>query len=195
MDIQRFEQEILRLAFETKARITAASVAYYLGIPSREANRMLNVLLEDGVIELDSDEGGNLYYHVPQRTMVDSALKGTSEQREAVRELDALYQMNTPSTDLALSEREEEPPVVMERIGLVRASEDDGMEPFSPSAMRPREVSAHRETDGMSAAMSAPPRRRYNSWLSRRSGALPGATRSLRCAYGPRRGPTSSHPR
>lgn len=65
MDVQQFEQAILKLAFETNARITAASVAYYLGIPSRDANRMLNELLREGVLELDSDEHGNLYYHVP----------------------------------------------------------------------------------------------------------------------------------
>ena len=46
MEVQRFEQAILKLAFETEARITTASVAYYLGIPSREANRLLNLLLE-----------------------------------------------------------------------------------------------------------------------------------------------------
>ena len=34
MDVQQFEQAILKMAFETDARITTASVAYYLGIPS-----------------------------------------------------------------------------------------------------------------------------------------------------------------
>lgn len=65
MEVQRFEQAILKMAFETDARITTASVAYYLGIPSREANRLLNRLLEEGVLELDSDADGNLYYQVP----------------------------------------------------------------------------------------------------------------------------------
>ncbi|WP_206524150.1 hypothetical protein [Lujinxingia sediminis] len=65
MEVQRFEQAILKMAFETDARITTASVAYYLGIPSREANRLLNQLLEEGVLELDSDADGNLYYQVP----------------------------------------------------------------------------------------------------------------------------------
>lgn len=65
MEVQRFEQAILKLAFETNARITTASVAYYLGIPSREANRLLNVMLEQGVLELDSDQDGNLFYRVP----------------------------------------------------------------------------------------------------------------------------------
>ncbi len=67
MEVQRFEQAILKLAFETEARITTASVAYYLGIPSREANRLLNLLLEEGVLELDSDSEGNLFYLVPHQ--------------------------------------------------------------------------------------------------------------------------------
>lgn len=66
MDIREFEQAVLKLAFETDARITTASVAYYLGVPSREANDQLNALLEEGVLELDSDETGNLFYLVPQ---------------------------------------------------------------------------------------------------------------------------------
>lgn len=77
MQLQQFEQEILRLAFETDSRITTASVAYYLGIPSREANRMLNLLLEEGVLELDSDLEGNLYYTLASR----------SEDIEAIKEL------------------------------------------------------------------------------------------------------------
>lgn len=65
MDVQQFEQAILKLAFETNTRITPASVAYYLGIPSRETNRLLNELLREGALELDSDEDGNLFYRVP----------------------------------------------------------------------------------------------------------------------------------
>ncbi len=65
MDLQQFEQAILKLAFETDARITTASVAYYLGIPSRDATNYLNNLLEEGVLELDSDPSGNLFYRVP----------------------------------------------------------------------------------------------------------------------------------
>ena len=45
MELQTFEQAILKLAFETDARITTASVAYYLGIPSHEATILLNLIL------------------------------------------------------------------------------------------------------------------------------------------------------
>lgn len=81
MEVQRFEQAILKLAFETEARITTASVAYYLGIPSREANRLLNLLLEEGVLELDSDSEGNLFYLVPHQGEHKQAFSKESFQR------------------------------------------------------------------------------------------------------------------
>ena len=71
MDTQQFEQSILRLAFETDTRLTTASVAYVLGVPTREANRMLNELLEGGVLELDSDEDGNLFYVVANQGIAE----------------------------------------------------------------------------------------------------------------------------
>lgn len=64
MKLPEFERAVLKLAFETDAKITTATVAYYLGIPSREANQLLNQLLEDGLLELDSDGSGNLFYKV-----------------------------------------------------------------------------------------------------------------------------------
>lgn len=81
MEVQRFEQAILKLAFETEARITTASVAYYLGIPSREANRLLNLLLEEGVLELDSDSEGNLFYRVPHQGENKQAFSKESFER------------------------------------------------------------------------------------------------------------------
>ncbi len=64
MKRQEFEKAVLKLAFETDTRITTASIAYYLGIPSREANELLNELLEEGVLEFDSDSSGNLFYKI-----------------------------------------------------------------------------------------------------------------------------------
>ena len=82
MELQTFEQAILKLAFETDARITTASVAYYLGIPSREATRLLNNLLEEGVLELDSDASGNLYYCLPNKPSESDSL-GLRDLRDA----------------------------------------------------------------------------------------------------------------
>lgn len=64
MKLQEFEKAVLKLAFETDTRITTASIAYYLGIASREANELLNELLVEGVLEFDSDSSGNLFYKI-----------------------------------------------------------------------------------------------------------------------------------
>lgn len=80
MEVQRFEQAILKMAFETDAKITTASVAYYLGIPSRKANELLEALLAEGVLELDSDDQGNLFYFVPNQSSPPLAAANTSEE-------------------------------------------------------------------------------------------------------------------
>lgn len=135
MDVQRFEQEILKLAFETSARLTPASVAYYLGVPSREANLLLNTLLEEGVLELDSDVDGNLYYRVPHQDII-------------ARELDAFDELSDDFEPLP--EEEPAPPREPRRVvALVSADEQtDHAEPLSPSRHRPPEQSALRATDG-----------------------------------------------
>ncbi|TDP64431.1 hypothetical protein [Bradymonas sediminis] len=80
MDVPQFEQAILKLAFETDARITTASVAYYLGLPSRRCNELLNALLAEGVLELDSDGEGNLFYRVPNKPAGSDAVMGQLRQ-------------------------------------------------------------------------------------------------------------------
>lgn len=94
MELHQFEQAILRLAFESQSRITTASVAYYLGIPSREANRMLNALLEEGALELDSDENGNLFYRVPDQVTDGEKLRQLREAHAPVPEPRAAVTMN-----------------------------------------------------------------------------------------------------
>lgn len=132
MDVQQFEQAILKLAFETDARITTASVAYYLGIPSRKANELLNELLEEGVLELDSDQDGNLYYRVPhkpeqnaglmprlleeKRTEVDARLDAAGEPAQAGGSKPGRKQTLSPS------------------VMLVSADDDGEAEPLSPRA-------------------------------------------------------------
>lgn len=149
MDVQHFEQQILKLAFETNARITAASVAYYLGIPSRDANRMLDQLLADGVVELDSDQDGNLFYRVPNQGEIAAMFSGLPDQLE-----DELAGLDEPSA----SPESSRPASVLESLSFVSTTQDDGSEPFSPMNHVPSEVHARRATDGSSAAPPAPPR-------------------------------------
>ncbi len=109
MDVQQFEQAILKMAFETDARITTASVAYYLGIPSNKANKLLNQLVDQGVLELDSDDEGNLYFVVPQKSASQSSTDPDSPWRQLEEAADAAVeahqrsaaQSDPPSSPLA----------------------------------------------------------------------------------------------
>ncbi len=130
MDVQEFEQAILKLAFETDARITTASVAYYLGIPSRKANELLNALLEEGVLELDSDPEGNLYYRVPHKPEgADDLLPRLRAEQQS--EVDArLLADHPPRREPAPSERRQAR--LPDSVMLVSATEDDDSEPIAP---------------------------------------------------------------
>lgn len=116
MNVQRFEQEILRLAFETNTPLTPASVAYYLGVPTRESKRMLDQLLEDGVLELESDGSGNLFYIVPHQETISENLRQHREH------------MATPMPEPSHS-----------AFQFVSANDEDSA-PISPRAHRPPEA-------------------------------------------------------
>ena len=119
----RFEQAILKLAFETDARITPASVAYYLGIPSREATRMLNAMLDEGVLELDSDSAGNLFYMVPNQPVADDmgSLKSLVDAR------------NGDAGERDGKTAPPPPPPIKPKFATVTVDDDDA-EAFAPKA-------------------------------------------------------------
>ncbi|MFW5968075.1 MAG: hypothetical protein ACOCV2_11185 [Persicimonas sp.] len=125
MDVQEFEQAILKLAFETDARITTASVAYFLGIPSSKANELLNALLDEGVLELDSDREGNLYYQVANQPTGDEKVL-PQLRHESDSETDADLGADGPG------ERSDQPADLSPSVMLVSPNEDDDVDPISP---------------------------------------------------------------
>ena len=131
MDVQDFEQAILRLAFETDARITTASVAYYLGIPSRKANELLNELLEEGVLELDSDQEGNLYYRVPHKPEGSDALLPRL-RHEKDHQVDA-EPSEQPEADLPTPSDPRKQRRLSPSVMLVSATDEEDTEPVSPT--------------------------------------------------------------
>jgi hypothetical protein len=133
MDVQEFEQAILKLAFETDARITTASVAYYLGIPSKKANELLNALLEEGVLELDSDQDGNLYYRVPnQPDGNDGLLPRLRLEQQSEVDASAKGPQHAARPESAQAQQQSRPKRLPPSVALVSASEQDDTEPVSP---------------------------------------------------------------
>lgn len=81
MEFRQFEREFLRLAFTSSIDLSPASLAFVTGIPVREAEKHMQVLVSQGVLELTSDDDGHLVYRMPDRptlpmTLDDPALSG-----------------------------------------------------------------------------------------------------------------------
>jgi TM2 domain-containing membrane protein YozV len=67
MDYVTFERRLLHLIFRTNAPLTPVHVAYYLDLPIAEARTHLDHMVEQGILELDSDAEGHLLYTYPMR--------------------------------------------------------------------------------------------------------------------------------
>ncbi len=146
MDVQQFEQAILKMAFETDARITTASVAYYLGIPSRKANELLEELLDQGVLELDSDDEGNLFYHLPNQGDAPGVSAGAEDDGWSRLEAaaDAAASGNTDNAEPPEPSRSQPRPQLDSQF-VASVDDESADEAFSPSQFSP-----HQGADGHS---------------------------------------------
>lgn len=68
MNDQEFEKRFLDFVYTTDQAITPSAVAYFAGSTIDEASEHLNQLAARGVVNLDSDDDGNLFYVFPHRT-------------------------------------------------------------------------------------------------------------------------------
>src|SRR5262245_27668878 len=55
---------MLELAMTTRVPLTRANVLFYSGAGAREADKLLDQMLRDGLIEIDSDDKGEIIYTV-----------------------------------------------------------------------------------------------------------------------------------
>lgn len=67
MDYRAFEQRLLETIFTTDIPITPATIAYLYKIPTEDAAELLQKAAIAGVLNIDSDEQGNLIYQYPNR--------------------------------------------------------------------------------------------------------------------------------
>jgi TM2 domain-containing membrane protein YozV len=67
VDYSQFERSFLRLAFSTSIDLSPASTAFLIGVPVKEAERHMQTLVDQGVLELDSDDDGRIKYRMPDR--------------------------------------------------------------------------------------------------------------------------------
>jgi hypothetical protein len=67
VEFRQFEREFLRLAFTTSIDLSPPALAFVVGISVGEAERHMQALVSQGVLELDSDDEGHLRYVMPDR--------------------------------------------------------------------------------------------------------------------------------
>ena len=65
MNQSRFESRVLHLWVTTRVPLTRANLSVYSGAPRAKVERWLDALVGAGVLELDSDDDGELLYQVP----------------------------------------------------------------------------------------------------------------------------------
>lgn len=61
---QEFEQAVLELAMTTRVPLTRANIVFYSGIQMSKADKWLDEMVRDGLVEFDTDDEGELLYKV-----------------------------------------------------------------------------------------------------------------------------------
>lgn len=99
MEFEDFERAILEMVYEGGVkRITSSAVAYSLKIRSKEAEKKLEKMLQEGTLELDSDKDGRLFYIIPNAEIADLPNSETSKTSNYKRDENSPNSQNTNSS-------------------------------------------------------------------------------------------------
>lgn len=82
MEYRAFEQRLLDTIFTTDVQLTPATIAYLYKISVQEAAELLKQAAVQGILNIESDEEGNLLYSYPNRVRLPSR-EGSVGRREA----------------------------------------------------------------------------------------------------------------
>jgi TM2 domain-containing membrane protein YozV len=85
MDERTFERRLLRLIFRSSVPLTPVHLAYHLDIRIAEARGHLDRMVACGVLEIDSDERGNMFYTYPLRPPLTSLAPAPPPRRRRRR--------------------------------------------------------------------------------------------------------------
>ncbi|MCS6912520.1 MAG: hypothetical protein RMK29_04480 [Myxococcales bacterium] len=108
MDYRAFEQRLLETIFTTDYQLTPATIAYLYKISVQEASDLLQQAAVAGLLNIETDEEGNLIYSYPHRTRLkrEGDRSGTGSDETSASSLvraqpRALDQPASASTDQA----------------------------------------------------------------------------------------------
>jgi hypothetical protein len=108
MEYSQFERRILGLIFRSNVPLTPVHLAYHLDITIAEARAHLDRMVEGGILELDSDTRGNIFYLYPLRPPVESLPAPTPPRRRRRRRRAARAAATPESTALVRRRRYED---------------------------------------------------------------------------------------
>ncbi len=130
MDYRGFEAEFLRLAFTTSYDLSPASTAFLLGLAVPRATEFMLRMVDEGTLELDSDDVGHLRYIMPDRpdepleevcaTELSPVLHSTPDGWRAEWDCTSLVPHN--SKNLMLNTFNSQVPLAPERLSVGRAT-------------------------------------------------------------------------
>jgi hypothetical protein len=109
MDDRTFERRLLGLIFRSNLPLTPVHIAYHLDIPIAEARLKLDTMLAAAVLELDSDERGNIFYKYPLRPPLETLAPPSPphrrrRRRRSRRDATALVLSSTPDPAVTVDE-------------------------------------------------------------------------------------------
>ncbi len=86
MNRDEFEAKILELWMKSRVPLTQANLQYFAQVPRKKLNKWIDELLDDGLLDIDVSEDGELQYTVPgARRSADGP--STAEAYERKREM------------------------------------------------------------------------------------------------------------
>jgi hypothetical protein len=105
MNNRKFEQRVLDLIFHTSERLTPHLVSYRLDVPFAEAKQGLERLAKEGVLAMESDESGNVWFEAPGVARAAGAPAARREATFAAPELMAALALGAPAPRVVAAPR------------------------------------------------------------------------------------------
>jgi hypothetical protein len=129
----RFESRVLHLWVTTRVPLTRANLAVYTGAPREKVERWLDALVTAGVLDLDSDDEGELIYRVrgaarpaSGATTIGEVVKRDQLEGEVAKLTRRSGSRRAPAGEGALARIERETGALARRAGAAAALRGGG---------------------------------------------------------------------
>lgn len=153
MDYRTFEQKLLDTIFTTDVPLNPATIAFLYKLTVQQASDLLQQAAVNGLLNIESDEEGNLLYTYPNRVRLPRDGKIDPRRADAAGQNKPVQVALVPTPPAALAPTPPAPTALPDSIDLLEASaprEDSkaGAATSLPSVTASAQPSAAREASG-----------------------------------------------